>query len=388
MTSDIPALSLFWPIKIGEGTPFSRRGSKGEPDGSNRITSNQSHLFYRAHERRFSDLPGLFLDRLHAGDLEEHRFAHVIVDEFQDLTAGEQDLMFRLCREDGQIVVLGDPRQSIYRFRGNDLEGLARIVELVPDPVRLVDIRMHDCQRCPRPIVIAANRLMALAGPHEMVAVSDIPGNIHVIVWESIEAEAEGMARAAIENFRVNPEDKHLVMATRRRFGYTFRDRVAELAPDLTVELNFSINIVDPQKMERIHIDPQKHSVVARPVDQRTQWDYVPYDGTQYRIATKLGVTVHTELLGNQQINGLKCWGQRTTYVYSPGTFQGNQQPLTRTLKVWHAKDLGADVRILAHDPNPEAGDQQTELIDITYSEPDPSIFALPTGYAVQSAQP
>jgi DNA helicase-2/ATP-dependent DNA helicase PcrA len=192
-----------------------------------------------------SDLPGLFLDRLHAGDLEEHRFAHVIVDEFQDLTAGEQDLMFRLCREDGQIVVLGDPRQSIYRFRGNDLQGLARIVALVPDPAGLADIRMQDCQRCPRPIVIAANRLMALAGPNEMVAVSDIPGNIHVVVWESIEGEAEGMARAVIENFRANPRDKHLVMATRRRFGYLFRDRVAELAPDLTVELNFSESILE-----------------------------------------------------------------------------------------------------------------------------------------------
>jgi superfamily I DNA/RNA helicase len=108
--------------------------------------------------------------------------------------------MFRLCPEDGQIVVLGDPRQSIYRFRGNDLQGLARIAELAPDPIGLADIRMQDCQRCPRPIVIAAHRLMALAGPNEMIAVSDIPGNIHVVVWESIEAEAEGMARAVVEN--------------------------------------------------------------------------------------------------------------------------------------------------------------------------------------------
>jgi hypothetical protein len=173
----------------------------------------------------------------------------------------------------------------------------------------------------------------------------------------------------------------------RDRDGRVLREQHAPWTEDSTQPVYY-INIVDPQKMERIHIDPQKQSVVARPVDQRTQWDYVPYDGTQYRIATKPGVTVHTELLGNQQINGLKCWGQRTTYVYSPGAFQGNQQPLTRTWEVWYAKDLGADVRILAHDPNPEAGDQQTELIDITYTEPDQSIFAPPTGYAVQSAQP
>jgi hypothetical protein len=150
----------------------------------------------------------------------------------------------------------------------------------------------------------------------------------------------------------------------------------------------YYINIVDPKKMERIHIDPEKHLVVARPVDQHTSWNYVPYDGTQYRIATKPGITVHTDLLGDQQISGLKCWGQRTTYLYSPGTFHGNQQPLTRTWEVWYAKDLGADVRITAHDPNPEAGDQQTDLIDITYGKPDPSIFVPPTGYTVQSAHP
>jgi hypothetical protein len=125
---------------------------------------------------------------------------------------------------------------------------------------------------------------------------------------------------------------------------------------------------------------------MTRPVDQRSAWDYVPYDGTQYRLATKPGVTVHTELLGNQEINGLKCWGQRTTYLFSPGTLQGNQQPLTRTWEVWFAKNLGADVRIVAQDPNPEAGDQQTDLIKITYGDPDPSIFASPAGYSVQAA--
>jgi hypothetical protein len=150
----------------------------------------------------------------------------------------------------------------------------------------------------------------------------------------------------------------------------------------------YYINILDPKTMEHIHIDPQKHLAMTRPVDQRTAWDYAPYDGTQNRLATKPGVTVRTQLLGNQQIAGLKCWGQRTTYVYSPGTFQGNQQPLTRTWEVWFAKDLGVDVRIVAHDPNPEAGDQQTDLINIAPGDPDPSMFVPPPGYPVQAARP
>jgi len=150
----------------------------------------------------------------------------------------------------------------------------------------------------------------------------------------------------------------------------------------------YYVNILDPKTMQRIHIDPQRHLVNVRAVDQSTAWDYVPYDGTQYRIATPPGVTVRTQQLGNQQINGLKCWGQRTTYLFPPGTFRGNGQPLTRTWEVWYAKDLGADARIVAHNPDPAAGDQQTDLVDITYGEPDPSIFATPAGYQIETSQP
>jgi hypothetical protein len=191
---------------------------------------------------------------------------------------------------------------------------------------------------------------------------------------------------------RVYPSGtKHTVTTedriARDREGRVLREQHSPWTED-SAQPVYYINILDPKSMEHIHIDPQKHSVMTRPVDQQTAWDYVPYDGTQYRLATKPGVTVHTELLGHQQINGLKCWGQRTTYLFSPGTFQGNQQPLTRTWEVWFTKDLGADVRITAHDPNPEAGDQQTDLINITYGDPDPSIFALPPGYPVQAAHP
>jgi hypothetical protein len=147
----------------------------------------------------------------------------------------------------------------------------------------------------------------------------------------------------------------------------------------------YYINILDPKAMDRVHIDPQKHLVVTRAVDQRSVWDYIPYDGTQYRLAVKPGVTVRTQRLGNQQINGLKCWGQRTTYVFQPGTLRGNRQPVTRTWEVWYAKDIGTDVRIVTHDPDPEAGDQQTDLIGITYGEPDASIFAAPAGYSIQA---
>ena len=198
------------------------------------------------------------------------------------------------------------------------------------------------------------------------------------------------VARTTLE--RVYPSGGKRTVTTEDRIARDRQGRVLreQHSPwtENPAEPVYYVNILDPKTMERTHIDPQKRLVLTRPVDRRTAWDYLPYDGTQYRLAAKPGVSVHTYLLGNQQISGLKCWGQRTTYLYSPGTFAGNRQPLTRTWEVWHSRDLGADVRIVAHDPDPEGGDQQTDLINIVYGDPDPSIFAPPPGYAVEAGHP
>jgi len=199
----------------------------------------------RHQAQLLSDLPGLLLDRLQGGDLPDHRYDHVIVDEFQDLTPGEQELMIRLRRPGGQLVALGDPRQSIYRFRGNELEGLARIPEIVEAGDEVLDIPMRHCQRCPPEIVRAANRLMALADAEQMVSANETPANIHIVVWDSPEDEAVGMAQAVVDNMRRHPGESHLVMTTRRQFAYSLRDRVAELAPDLRIDLCFSESILE-----------------------------------------------------------------------------------------------------------------------------------------------
>ena len=188
-------------------------------------------LRHKAH--LVSDLPRLLLARLKTGDFPDHGYNHVLVDEFQDLTAGEQELMFRLRRPGGQLVALGDPRQSIYLFRGNDREGLAKLESLAGAGSPVTDVAITECQRCPKPIVVAANKLMALSGVEEMVPISEAEANIHVVTWKTTEAEAAGMAKAIVDNIRVNPSDRHLAMVTRRQFGYWLRDKISEIDPSL-----------------------------------------------------------------------------------------------------------------------------------------------------------
>ena len=55
------------------------------------------------------------------------KFRCIYVDEFQDTDHVQADLIFALCSDDegrlrpGSLFVVGDPKQSIYRFRGADL---------------------------------------------------------------------------------------------------------------------------------------------------------------------------------------------------------------------------------------------------------------------------
>lgn len=193
-----------------------------------------------------SDLPGLLLDRLAGGDLKSTSYMHVIVDEFQDLTPGEQLLFVKLRKKGGSFVALGDPRQSIYAFRGNEREGLAKVEKLLEGTgLSVKDVEVTECQRCPKEIVKAANQLMGLYSAKPMVPSSKVVADTHVVVWNTPKREAAGMARAIVHALHSYRKDRHLIMVTRRDFGYWLRDCIAALDPKLKVELNFSESLLE-----------------------------------------------------------------------------------------------------------------------------------------------
>ena len=200
----------------------------------------------RHRARLISDLPTLLSDRMKGGDFSELQFDHVVVDEFQDLTPAEQDLFFRLRAADGQFVALGDPRQSIYAFRGNDRMGLAKLDQHPSlGGVPIQDYPMTECQRCPKELVLAANQLMVLSKAAAMTSVSNKAATVVVPVWKTPEAEAKGMAQLILDNIAKFPEDEHLAMVTRRQFGYRLRDEIAASDPAVTIDLSFSESILE-----------------------------------------------------------------------------------------------------------------------------------------------
>ena len=54
------------------------------------------------------------------------RFPVVMVDEFQDTNPLQKELLELLCGEEQRLFIVGDPKQSIYLFRGADVSVFGR----------------------------------------------------------------------------------------------------------------------------------------------------------------------------------------------------------------------------------------------------------------------
>ena len=129
---------------------------------------------------------------------------HLLVDEVQDINHAQATLLQRLSRSHGNLALVGDPRQSLYGFRGASSTYLTVFTERYPDAavVRLsVNYRSH------KGIIHICNSLMEAAGgidrgeeisqrvivPHHPECHPDYPSVISVVGRDS-EDEAQRVA--------------------------------------------------------------------------------------------------------------------------------------------------------------------------------------------------
>ncbi len=54
----------------------------------------------------------------------QDQYLYVLIDEYQDTNAPQYRLIKKLCRKHKNICVVGDPDQSIYRWRGSDIRNI------------------------------------------------------------------------------------------------------------------------------------------------------------------------------------------------------------------------------------------------------------------------
>lgn len=85
-----------------------------------------------------------------------------------------------------------------------------------------------------------------------------------------------------------------------------------------------------------------------------------------------------TETLGDQTIEGIHATGTRITTTIPAGKM-GNEQPILVTSERWYSPELKA--AIMTKHSDPWAGELKTQFTNVTNSEPDPSLFSVPSDY-------
>jgi hypothetical protein len=160
------------------------------------VFRGQRELFqYRLMDELVTDL----LNLLDQGTQLEPLPTHVLVDEYQDLTAGELRLLQLLAERGAKIIAAGDDRQSIYSFREADERALHRFGEVYGvklDP-------LTESWRCPRRVCELAE---AVARPLPPLPGFTRPpltpkqrrtdkGEVRLIVTPSPKAEARWITR-------------------------------------------------------------------------------------------------------------------------------------------------------------------------------------------------
>jgi len=188
------------------------------------------------------DLPRAVEAALRNGDYADRRFDHIIIDEFQDLTETEARLALGLRSPGAGVVALGDKKQSIYAFRGNEQRGLDALPELVDEEV--TDHLMNECRRCHQEIVNLANEVMARYG-EPLVDVRGPGAQVHQVHYKTPADEHKGMADEIVRAYRARPGLRHLVLVTRRRWGYELREAIRQVDDAINAQTMFSEDILE-----------------------------------------------------------------------------------------------------------------------------------------------
>ncbi|MDR0940319.1 MAG: UvrD-helicase domain-containing protein [Mediterranea sp.] len=86
------------------------------------------------------------------------QFRYILVDEYQDTNVAQHSIVLQLAGERQRVCVVGDDAQSIYSFRGANIDNILRFTETFPN-ARLFKLERN--YRSTQTIVRAANSLIA-----------------------------------------------------------------------------------------------------------------------------------------------------------------------------------------------------------------------------------
>lgn len=120
----------------------------------------------------------------------QDRFPYMFIDEFQDISPVQYRLFQLLTRKDGPWMIIGDPNQSIYGFRGAGADFFDRLRRECPS---LTEVHLTETFRLNQTILTASSRVLEGSPQNQPVPlISSRKGEPQVPVAALSCAEEEG----------------------------------------------------------------------------------------------------------------------------------------------------------------------------------------------------
>lgn len=219
----------------------------------------------------------LFRDHLEVLNKYQQRFKYVMVDEFQDTNISQYLITKKLAAVHQNICVVGDDAQSIYAFRGADIQNILNFEKDYPD---LFVVKLEQNYRSTKTIVEAANSIIDKnkAQLKKVVWTSNPEGDlIELFKASSDNEEGRIVAITIFEEknnkqlsnsdfailYRTNSQSRSMEEALRKLNltykivgGLSFYQR--KEIKDLMAYLRFAVNPADEEAFKRIINYPKR----------------------------------------------------------------------------------------------------------------------------------
>jgi DNA helicase-2/ATP-dependent DNA helicase PcrA len=219
----------------------------------------------------------LFRDHLDVLNKYQQRFRYVMVDEFQDTNLSQYLITKKLAAVHQNICVVGDDAQSIYAFRGADIQNILNFEKDYPD---LFVVKLEQNYRSTKTIVQAANSIIDKnkAQLKKLVWTSNPEGDlIELIKATSDNEEGKMVATTIFEEknnkkllnsdfailYRTNSQSRSMEEALRKMNlnykivgGLSFYQR--KEIKDLMAYMRFAVNPMDEEGFKRIINYPKR----------------------------------------------------------------------------------------------------------------------------------
>jgi DNA helicase-2/ATP-dependent DNA helicase PcrA len=219
----------------------------------------------------------LFREHIDVLNKYQNRFKYALVDEFQDTNLSQYNITRKLSSQNRNICVVGDDAQSIYAFRGADIQNILNFEKDYPE---LQIFKLEQNYRSTQNIVNAANSVITKnkAQLQKTVWTENESGNLIEVLRANTDNEEGSLVATSIfeekmQNhlknsdfvilYRTNSQSRAMEEALRRRNikyrvvgGVSFYQR--KEIKDILAYLRYSLNTNDEQSLRRIINYPKR----------------------------------------------------------------------------------------------------------------------------------